>query len=331
MGIKKIQEMTGFSYSTISRVLNGKSKEFRISDATREAICKAARTINYRPNILARSLRLRKTFTIGLIVPDIENPFFGELASRIERLLREHGYSTILCNTNELPESEEFYLKVLVDRQVDGIIIAPVQTHEWREMEHIRQERSIVLIDRVFYKTDIPWVTSGNENAAEEVAAMLIQLGHSRIAYLGGTPDTYINTMRVKGFRNAFEKARLRIDENLVFSEGYTSQAGKTMMTKLISEVPDIRAVFCVNNLVFLGAMEVVQSHETNSLPPILMAAFDISRYCNIFKRPLICASQDHIKLASAAVSLLLQGIENPPGPPDHLMIPVCIRKYRAG
>ena len=238
MSIKRIQQMTGFSYSTISRVLNGKAQEFRISDKTRRAILEAAESLNYRPNILARSLRLRRTHTVGLIVPDIKNPFFGELASRIENLLREEGYSTILCNTNEIPENEEFYLKVLVDRQVDGIIIAPIHTKEWDAMEEIRRERSIVLIDRIFYETDIPWVTSANEQAAEQVTNELFGIGYTRIAFLGGTADTYINAMRLSGYRKAFERRGVPVDDRIVLFEGYSPEAGERMM----ADAPRARA-----------------------------------------------------------------------------------------
>ncbi|MDP2914851.1 MAG: LacI family DNA-binding transcriptional regulator [Candidatus Aminicenantes bacterium] len=329
MSIKRIQQITGFSYSTISRVLNGKAQEFRISDKTRQAIFKAAESLNYRPNILARSLRLKRTYTIGLIVPDIKNPFFGELASRIEKLLREQGYSTILCNTNEIPENEEFYLKVLVDRQVDGIIIAPIHTKEWDAMEHIRRERSIVLIDRIFYETDIPWVTSANEQAADEVTSELIAIGYPRIAYLGGTAETYINTMRFSGYRKALERHSLSVDERIVFFEGYSPEAGEEMMATLLEREPDTRAVFCVNNLVFIGAMKVVQKHEIETGRSIMMAAFDIDRYCEIFKRPLLCARQDQEKLAANAVALLIEGIRNTVGPDRHLIVPVCVGRHR--
>lgn len=329
MSIKRIQQMTGFSYSTISRVLNGKAQEFRISDKTRQAILKAAEALNYRPNILARSLRLRRTHTVGLIVPDIQNPFFGELASRIEKLLREQGYSTILCNTNEIPENEEFYLKVLVDRQVDGIIIAPIHTKEWDAMEEIRRERSIVLIDRIFYETDIPWVTSANERAAEELMNGLIGIGFSRIAYLGGTAETYINTMRFAGYRRALAGRGLPVDNKIVLFEGYSPEAGERMMESLLQREPDTRAVLCVNNLVFIGAMKVVQKHEIETEKPIMMAAFDIDRYCEIFKRPLLCARQDQEKLAASAVALLMKGIQNTIGPDRHLVVPMSIGRYR--
>ena len=329
MSIKKIQQMTGFSYSTISRVLNGKAREFRISEKTHQAILKAAEALNYRPNILAQSLRLKRTYTIGLIVPDIQNPFFGELASRIEKLLRERGYSTILCNTNEIPENEEFYLKVLVDRKVDGIVIAPIHTKEWNALEEIRRERSIVLIDRIFYETDIPWVTSANEQAANEMAEELIKIGYRRIAYLGGTVETYINAMRFSGYRKALERNALPLDDRIVFFEGYSPEAGEKMTAALLEREPDTKAIFCVNNLVFIGAMKVVQEHEVETGRSIMMAAFDIHRYCEILKRPLLCAGQDQEKLAAYAVALLIAGIQNTVGPDRHLIVPISVNKYR--
>ena len=331
MSIKEIQKMTGFSYSTISRVLNGKAKEFRISDETSRAILEAADKLHYRPNILARSLRLRKTLTIGLIVPDIQNPFFGELSWRIERLFREHGYSTILCNTSEIPENEEFYLKVLVDRQVDGIIISPIHTEEWNDMEGIRRDTPVVLIDRIFYKTDLPWVTGDNVKAAEDLTTELIKRGYHRIAFLGGTPDTYINAVRFQGYMDALKKHGIDLDEEIVLFQGYSTEAGVEMMGKMFEKRPDIEAVFCVNNLVFLGAMKVVQQQELRTKRYILMAAFDISRYCNIFKRPLVCANQDLQRLADESVSLLIDEINESPRQDNHLVLPICVQAHRMG
>lgn len=329
MSIKEIRKLTGFSYSTISRVINGKAQEFRISDETCQLILEAAKKLNYRPNILARSLRLQKTMTIGLIVSDIQNPFFGELASKIESLLRQYGYSTFLCNTNEIPENEELYIQVLIDRQVDGIIITPIHTEEWKDLENIRKETSVVLIDRIFYKTDLPCITSDNTLAAEKITNELIKLGHKHIAYIGGTPDTYINRARYKGYQNVFKKNSLSIDKNKVLFKGYSTEAGEEMMEKLLEQAPDIEAVFCVNNLVFFGAMKIVQKYESKYNCSVMMAAFDIGRYCNIFKRPLISANQDLGILSRSAVSLLIDKIENNPSRENQLIAPIFVDRYR--
>ena len=329
MSLKEIQEITGFSLSTISRVLNKKAKEFKISEKASRIIFEAAKKLDYRPNILARSLRLQKTMTIGLIVSDIQNPFFGELCSITERLLRQHGYSTILCNTNELPENEEFYLKILVDRQVDGIIIAPIHTEEWDYIESVRKETSVVLIDRVFLTTDLPWVTSENTQAAENLISELIGLGHIRIAFLGGIPGTYINSVRYKGYQKALEKNSLKLDENLVLFKGYSKEAGEEMMEKLLKRNIDLEAVFCVNNLVFFGAMKIVQNYEKPQKRSIMMAGFDISNYANVFERPLISADQDIESLASSAVLLLLDRINNRLSLENNIILPISVNKYR--
>jgi LacI family transcriptional regulator len=329
MSIKKIKEMTGFSCATISRVLNKKAAEFRISPKTCQKILEAAKKLDYRPNILARSLRLKKTHSIGLIVSDIQNPFFGELASRIERFLRQRGYSTILCNTNEIPENEEFYLKFLADRQVDGIIIAPIHTSGWKDMKDLCKEKPVILIDRVFYKTNLPWVTSENTNASEAVTKELIGRSYRKIGFLGGIANTYITNVRYKGYKKALREKQIPFDKNLVLFKGYSIEAGEDMMTMLLKKRSDIEAVLCINNLVFFGAMKVVQQYERKNNCSIMMSAFDVGRYCDILKRPLISADQNLQELARAAGKLILARISNVEIEENHVVLPIAINKHR--
>jgi LacI family transcriptional regulator len=328
MGIKEIKDITGFSNSTISRVLSGKAKEYRISEETSKTILEAAERVNYRPNILAQSLRLRKTHTIGLIVSDIQNPFFGELASRIESLLRQHGYSTILCNTNEVPENEEFYLGILVDRQVDGIIIAPIHTREWEQVESLRNGKPIVLVDRIFYETELPWVTSENTKAAERLTRELIKLGCRRIAFLGGTEETYINTVRYEGYRNVMIEDLGGLDDSLVIFKGYSVEAGEEMMEKLSARRDDVDAVFCVNNLVYFGAIKIAHQFEVRRGRTLMLAGFDIGSYRNLCTRPLISADQNLGELAEAAVRLLLSPKIGPGSEENHLIIPISVNRF---
>ncbi len=195
-------------------------------------------------------------------------------------------------------------------------------------MEEIRRLRSIVLIDRVFLDTDIPWVTSANESAAQQVTVDILETGCREIGFLGGTRDTYINSMRFSGFQKALAAKGLLPDERLAFFEGYTSEAGEKMMAALIRRKPDIRAAVCVNTLVFLGAMKVVQKHEAETGRSIVMGAFDIDRYCDFFNSPIICARQDQDKLAINAVSLLIDGIHNAQTSNVHRIGPMTVRKH---
>jgi len=329
MSIKEIKTITGFSAATISRVLSGKAKEFRISERTSRKIFAAAETLDYRPNILAQSLRLRKTKTIGLIVSDIQNPFFGKMASRLERLLRQHGYSTILCNTNEIPENEEFYLKILVDRQVDGIIIAPIHTKEWPYLENLCKDTQVILIDRIFYRTDLPYVTSANTQAAEQVTRDLVDLGHRKIAFLGGPSDSYITRVRFLGYETTIKKVFGEIDHGLIRFKGYSIEAGEEMMENLLELRSDVEAVFCVNNLVYFGAVKVANQFEVECQRRLMMAGFDIGEYCNLCPRPIISADQSIEEMANSAVNLLLDRIARREPLRNQVVIPVTVNKTR--
>jgi LacI family transcriptional regulator len=209
------------------------------------------------------------------------------------------------------------------------MIIAPIHTREWRELHNISRGREIVLIDRIFYDTDIPWVTSDNLKAAETLTNKLFEKGFKRIAYLGGTSGTYINGMRFQGYRNALEAHQLSPPEDILQFGGYSVEAGEKMMQSLLKADPDIRAVVCVNNLVFLGAMKVVQGYELTTNSPIVMAAFDIHPLCGIFKRPLVCASQNLQKMAQSAVSLMIARIQGKSPKKTHLTIPIRVEEHR--
>ncbi len=265
---------------------------------------------------------------MGLIVPDIQNPTFAEIASKIEQLARKEGYSTFLCNANEVPENEKFYLQVLFDRQVDGIIISPIHTKEWTDMEAVRSRIPMVLISRIFTRTEMPWVTSDNAGAAATMTGELIKLGYRRIAYLGGTRDSYINSVRFRGYREAFRAHSLDVDMDAVLFKGYTPRAGEEMMEKVLERVPDVEAVFCVNNMVFFGAMKVLQQVESREKRSLMVAAFDIGRYSRVIRRPLVSANQDFTRMAESAVQLLIDRIEGRPREEHHLVLPVKVEKY---
>jgi LacI family transcriptional regulator len=329
MSLKSIHELTGFSYSTISRVLNAKAERFRISQATCDQILTAAKQTAHRPNIVARSLRLGRSMTIGLLVSDIQNPFFGTLASKIERLLRPHQYSTILCNTNELVENEESYLRVLVDRQVDGVIIAPVHTKAWKHLQKIRDQTSVVLVDRLFYDADagLPGVTSDNVRAAQDLTEELIKLGFRRIAFLGGARTSYISIERFKGFQAAMHHHSLPIDPDLLFFEDYSIDAGFNMMERLVHSKGHFDAVICVNNQVFIGALKSIDHIEKENKRYIMTAAFDLGAYCHVLQRPLISAEQDLDKLAALSVKLLFAQIDHRHSNTYQYVIPARINK----
>jgi len=330
MQIRDIQKLTGYSPGTISRVLNGKAKAIKISDKAIQLILQTAEAHHYRPNILARSLRIKKTMTVGLLVSDILNPFFGRIAARVEQLLRDHGYVTILCNTNEDPEDEQASLQLLLDRQVDGIIIAPVAKKLWPALNG-NGIKPVILLDRMTSRNGMPCVASDHTRAAEKMTAELIRSGCRRIAYFGGKKDSYINEMRSKGYRKAHLEYGIEPQSELVFFEGYGIDDGTRMVKRLFDNELECDGVFCVNNLVFLGMMGLLWDYEETIGKQLRIAAFDIGDYCALYNRPLISADQDTERIAQAAVCLLIGRISASFQEREKIILPIIVAKFEAG
>ena len=191
--LKSLSQKLGFSVTTISRVLNGKAEKYRISKKTADKIKQAAEDLNFTPNSLARGLRLKNTHTLGLVIPDISNPFFASIARSVEREARKCGYSVILCDTEENTNLEVDSVQLLRGRNVEGLIVAPVgQISEHLESVY-KSGLPIVTIDRYFPEKDLPFVTSDNYKGAYEAVLYLIENGHRKIACIRGLEKTSPN------------------------------------------------------------------------------------------------------------------------------------------
>jgi len=203
VNIKYIAQKTKLSNSTVSRVLNGKAKAYRISESTQKRVLQAVEEFDYIPNRLARGLKLNKTETIGLIIPDISNPFFADIARSIELEARKKGYTIILCDSTDDTRTEKELLHLMQARQVDGIVIAPVGTSEAHLLEIYKKGMPVMVIDRSFPESPLPFITSDNYAGAFEATSYLIRKGHTQIACIQGIPDSHPNKQRVKGYRQA--------------------------------------------------------------------------------------------------------------------------------
>ena len=173
MTIKELAQELEMSTTTVSRVLTGQEKKYRISDKTAQRVREMAEKLDFAPNQIARNLRLQKTNTIGLIIPDISNPFFANLARTVEEELRRRGKMVLLCDTKDDTDLEHESIALLKGRKVDGLLVAPVG----KESKHFIENTSIpiVLIDRYFEDQNIPFVTTDNFFGAYEATSFLFQ------------------------------------------------------------------------------------------------------------------------------------------------------------
>ena len=196
--LKDVALRAGVHPSTVSRVLR-KQENLKILESTKRKIFDAVKELNYQPDFTARALRMKKSFTIGLIVPDIGNPFFSRIARSIEQLGFEKGYTVIVCNTDEDQEKENSYVSHLLSRGIDGLIMVPAQDSDDTVRTVMEKELPLVLIDRIFENIETNAVISNNSEAAYNAVKHFAELGHQKVAFLRGRSNIYTMAKRYEG------------------------------------------------------------------------------------------------------------------------------------
>ena len=194
--------------TTISRVLNGKAEQFRISRESQNKILEAVRVLNYRPNFVAQSLRNMSTRTIGLLVPCIDNPFFANIASAVIGEAHKYDYTVMVLDTHESAKDENEAIETLLSRNVDGIITVPSSDNP-STLTALDREKPIILIDRYFENCHLPYVATDNYQGALDATELLIKAGHKNIMCIQGPPQSITSQRRVQGYRDTLAKAGL--------------------------------------------------------------------------------------------------------------------------
>ncbi len=327
--IKDVAEYAGVSTATVSHVIN--QTRF-VSDETREKVLQAIEALQYQPSALARGLATNATQTIGLIMADISNPFFTAVARGVEDEINHHGYHTIFSNTDEDPEREDEYLRLLSARQIDGLIIAPARAHSERLVRMSEAGVPIVLIDRDATGVKAPLVCVDNEDGAYQAVKYLIQLGHRRIGILMGMETISTHLLRLNGYKRALTEAGISIDENLIVrtnSRLHFSQDNRTsssppnslsnvQMTPAtfnsLQHLLDLShrptAIFVTNNQMILGTLYTLKERQLHCPDDISIISFDDHEWAPLFIPPLTAIRQPTYHLGQTAARLLMQMVK---------------------
>ena len=309
--LKDIAEKANCSVSTVSRILNNKSKKYRISKETERLVLETAKQLNYRPNELARGLRLKRSHTIGLVVPDISNPFFAQVTHIIQKHAYEVGYSLIVCNTNEDIKIEIEQIELLRRKGVDGYVILPVGTKNEHIIELLEQNKPFVLLDRSFDDINSNAVVVENYKGSYQAVKHLIDNGHRRIAIIQGLQNTSTSNARLEGYYECFNDHSIPIDERLVVGNDFRKENGY-IETKLLLKLSDPpTAIFTTSDLITLGTLQAI-SEEGKSIPKdISLVAFDDIDYAPFLLAPLTSVRQPRELMGKAAVKLLIDDIKS--------------------
>lgn len=308
--LKTIAEEVGYSVATVSRVLNGQASEYRISKEAEQLITEVARKIDFSPNILAKGLRKKRTFTLGLVIPDISNPFFSNIVRNIERAARKMGYSIILCDSDENTDLEIQLLQTLKARKVDGLIVFPVGIDGRHLLKVFEQGIPLVLIDRCFPEFDIPFVCSDNYAGAKEAVSYLLENGHRLIACIQGLQNTMPNNDRVRGYRDAYRELGVEVKEHLIVGSSFGMHNGYIEAKMLLNLKNRPTAIFACSNLIALGSLQAI-SEENLAVPnDISIVSFDDQTYSSFLRTPMTTINQQGEEMGEISVRLLLNQLD---------------------
>ncbi|MEH7744288.1 LacI family DNA-binding transcriptional regulator [Neobacillus drentensis] len=303
------------SVSTVSRVLNGTAP---VKESTREKIMALINKYQFQPNALARSLTKKETKMIGVILPDITNPFFPEVFWGVENEANSKGYTFFLCNTSGQPELESQSLTIFREKQVDGIIfmggrinLSNCSQELAKEVEDIAKKIPIVLVNGNLPDSSLHRVIINEGKGAEMLTQHLIDFGHNEIAFFGGYNFVSTTTQKVKAFKKTMKANGLKVPNEWILYGDFSMYAGKKMMADLLKREKRPTAIFCVNDVTAVGAVKVAVEAGLKIPEDIAIVGFDDTILASTVIPELTTVSQKSLELGKNAVNVLHKLINN--------------------
>ena len=305
--IKDVASAAGVSIATVSHVLNDTRY---VTEETRRKVVKAMKDLEYSPNYLAKSLKENKSNVIGLVVPDISNFFFTEIAGAIETRLRKLGYNLILCNTDENLEQEKQQIAHLQSYMVSGMIIAPTtREYNYRKLFHA-YDYPVVFIDRRLNTPQGDCVYVDTKSVSKEATEYLIGKGHKRIAFIGALRELSTTVDRFEGYAEALDAHGIPLDMDIVGFGGAKDDSGYEICRKLLVH-EDITALFVSTSMMSIGAMRYLVEQDISIPDEIAIIGFDDYMWTGITSPPLSTIKQPTIELGEKATDILMERIKN--------------------
>lgn len=316
VSLKDIAKKAGVSTATVSYVLS-KRENSGISIEVSEKIEKIAEELNYRPNQIAKSLQSGKTFTIGLIVADISNPFFANIARITEDEAKNHDYTVIFGSSDENPSKSQGLIQLLMNRQVDGFIISPAEGSEQQIQILKKQKIPFVLIDRFFPKIKTNYVAIDNHKAAYEATSRLIETGNKKIGMIAYSSELYHMKERIRGYKSALMDNRIKGKKQwikeVIFSK--IKEEIHTAVDGLLLGSEPVRAILFATNTLAIHGLKHIKELDIKVPDDVSVIVFDESEAFDFFYCPLTNIKQPLAELGKEAVKILIDQISQPEQP----------------
>ncbi len=332
-GIKDVAKRAGVSITTASRVLN--KVDYPVAPTTRRRVEAAARELRYSPSALARALVTRRSGIVGVLVGDMVDPYFAEIARGVEDAARRAGYLVVVCNTDREPATERRYVATLSDYRVDALIfvggdvIAPGEQRKLKQQLGIASKRGTLAVACAGEHAGLPAIDIDHRAAARDMTEYLISLGHQRVGFIGGRRDVSTAVQREAGFRAAMTAAGLSTD--LVVNGDFTYASGLVAAKRLLAERAPT-AIFAANDQMALAALNAARADGLRVPVNVTVVGFGDTGAAEHAAPTLTTVSMPRHELGVAAMQALLAALNSPPGrvAPRQLPYEIVVRESSA-
>lgn len=305
--VKDIAKQSGVSTATVSRVLNNTGY---VSEQARENVLETIQKLNYQPNLIARSLKQKKTRTVGIILPDMTNPYFMAVARQIQRKLMSEGYHLLMMDSEEDAVKESESLDFLMEKRVEALIIAGTGKNRDKLKMVDSLGIHVILIDRRLEGVKFDVIAEDNRSVSAEAVALLLERGHHRIGVINGPKSVVTAKERFAGVNDAFAASGLTLDERYVYSGDYTKQSGIAAIQHLMKLSPEPTAIFSANNEMTYGLY--LGLHEMG-IPTdhVEVVSFGDLEFSALFPHKLSVIRQNPYEIGDAAGEQVLKRLKH--------------------
>jgi len=309
--LQEVAARAKVSIATVSRVLN---KSDKVVAETRAVVEQALRDLGYRPSRVARRLRMKdgRAHLVGLIIPDIQNPFYAEIARGVEDAAYAAEYALLLCNSDENLEKERFYLDVMISESVDGVVLPPFDETDVAVIELVKTGMPVVCVDRSLAKVKTDLVEVDNYRGAYDAASHLIEKGHRQIGMIEGRTHVSTSRERRRGYLDALTEAGIPVRKDLIRAGDFRQESGRLLAGELLDLRKPPTALFVFNNLMTVGALAAVHQRGLKVPKDVAIVGFDDLPWAESLDPPLTVVRQPAYDVGRQAMEMLLKRIMEP-------------------
>jgi LacI family transcriptional regulator len=311
--IQDIATKAGVSLATVSRVINNANY---VKEDTRKKVEEAIKELNYVPSAFARSLSKSETSIIGLVIPEIRNPFFGEVIEGVTEVADASNLNVLLCNTDENLEKEIRALRVLQEHRIRGLIITPVSGEDTFSREYIMAFRQmnipITLVDRNIIYSDFDGVFFDDTKAIYDATTLLLKEGHRDIAMLAGNTKYTVARNRIEGYRKAFYVQGIEYSENNIYYGDFSKESAYEVTKRILTRENLPTAIMANSNMLILGGLKAIFERGMQIPEDIAFVGYDKIEVLDIIKSNISVVEKDVVEMGRNAMHMLIERMENP-------------------